>query len=163
MVWPWGTAVMAVVAVSGPAFAQSERDLQNRYCGGAGMETNVRMPDGTYADCLSATHAIEVDFSRKWAEAIGQALHYALWTADPVWNHDQVSPRRAGIILLCVSSQDVCTDHFVRLFRVVESFRLPVTIWDCDPRTDMTLETCQRVEGDRELGTGNKPPAFLSR
>lgn len=154
---------MAVAAISGAALDQSERDLQNRYCGGAVMETNVRMPNGTYAGCLSATYAIEVDCSRKWAEAIGQALHDALWTADPMWDHDQVSPRRAGIILLCVSSQDACTDHLARLFRVVESFRLPVTILDCDPRTDMTLEACQRVEGDRERGAGNKPPAFLSR
>jgi hypothetical protein len=111
------------------------------------------MPDGTFADCLSPTHAIEVDFSRKWAESIGPALHYALWTADPTWIFDDVGPRRAGIILLCVSKQDVCTDHFVRLFRVVESFELPVTIWDCDPRKDLTLEACQRIQGATGSGT----------
>ena len=46
------------------------------------MLQEYRFPDGTRADCISATHAIEVDFSEKWAEAIGQALHYALWMAE---------------------------------------------------------------------------------
>ena len=27
-------------------------------------------------DCLTDTHAVEFDFSNKWAESIGQALHY---------------------------------------------------------------------------------------
>lgn len=30
---------------------------------------------GARVDCLSATHAIEVDFSDKWAEALSQAPH----------------------------------------------------------------------------------------
>ena len=40
----------------------------------------VVMNDGTRCDILTATHAIEVDFAKKWAEAIGQSLHYALHT-----------------------------------------------------------------------------------
>ena len=34
--------------------------------------------DRTRCDIVTATHAIEVDFADKWAEAIGQSLSYAL-------------------------------------------------------------------------------------
>jgi len=140
-------AVLGVLFATGGAHADSERELADRYCLGAGMATEVTMPDGTFADCLSATHAIEVDFTHKWAESLGQALHYALWTADPLWQVDELGPRRAGIILLCVSSEDTCTDHFVRMFRIIEQYALPVTIWNCNSRTDASLASCQRIEG----------------
>jgi hypothetical protein len=147
-IWSIAAAAVMVHLVAPSAQAQTERALADRYCGGAGMATEVTMPDGTFADCISPTHAIEVDFTHKWAEAIGQSLHYALWTADPLWTFDSHGPRRAGIILLCTSAnEDTCTDHFVRLYRIVEAFKLPVTIWDCNPRTDATLEDCVRVEG----------------
>ena len=37
-----------------------------------GGKVEVVMKDGTRCDILTATHAIEVDFAKKWAEAIGQ-------------------------------------------------------------------------------------------
>ena len=36
--------------------------------------------DFTRVDCLTDTHAVEFDFANKWAESIGQALHYGLMT-----------------------------------------------------------------------------------
>ncbi len=36
--------------------------------------------DFTRVDCLTDTHAIEFDFADKWAESIGQALHYSFMT-----------------------------------------------------------------------------------
>ena len=38
------------------------------------------MPDGTRCDILTDTHAIEVDFANKWAQAIGQSLNHAMQT-----------------------------------------------------------------------------------
>ena len=35
------------------------------------------LPDRTRVDCLNKTYAIEIDFAKKWAEGIGQALYYA--------------------------------------------------------------------------------------
>lgn len=52
-----------------------ERDYQARFC--AGMKLEVPTKSGSRADCVSDTHAIEVDWPKKWAEAIGQSLHYA--------------------------------------------------------------------------------------
>jgi len=39
-----------------------------------------RLHDGTRVDILTATHAIEADWSHKWAEAVGQSLYYSLIT-----------------------------------------------------------------------------------
>jgi len=49
----------------------------------------VRMRDGTRCDLLTPTHAIEVDYARKWAEGIGQALHYA-----------DLTGKKPGVVLL---------------------------------------------------------------
>lgn len=38
------------------------------------------LSDGTRVDISTPTYAIEVDFARKWAECIGQALYYGLMT-----------------------------------------------------------------------------------
>ena len=38
------------------------------------------LPNGTYCDLQTDTEAIEVDFSNKWAEAVGQSLSYSLST-----------------------------------------------------------------------------------
>ena len=31
-------------------------------------------------DCLTKTHAVEFDFANKWAEGVGQSLHYQRMT-----------------------------------------------------------------------------------
>ena len=36
--------------------------------------------DRTRIDCLTDEYAIEVDFSKKWAESVGQSLYYAEMT-----------------------------------------------------------------------------------
>jgi len=38
------------------------------------------LSDGTRVDIVTPTYAIEVDFAKKWAECIGQALYYGLMT-----------------------------------------------------------------------------------
>lgn len=52
-------------------------------------QPEIRLSDGTRCDLLSTSVAFEVDYSRKWAEGIGQALHYSLLTGF-----------RPGLILL---------------------------------------------------------------
>jgi muconolactone delta-isomerase len=43
-------------------------------------EVEVRMPDGTRADMVTATHAIEVDYAGKWQQGVTQSLHYSRHT-----------------------------------------------------------------------------------
>jgi len=48
---------------------QSERYYQEKFAREISGQVEVVMKDGTRCDILTATHAIEVDFARKWAEA----------------------------------------------------------------------------------------------
>ena len=48
---------------------QSERYYQEKFAREIGGQVEVVMKDGTRCDILTATHAIEVDFAKKWAEA----------------------------------------------------------------------------------------------
>jgi hypothetical protein len=73
------TAAMLLTAAS----VMTESDYRSALCGSAGYRQEVRMPNGTKADCVSDTHAIEIDFAQKWAEAIGQSLNYAAETGKP--------------------------------------------------------------------------------
>jgi hypothetical protein len=47
---------------------QSERYYQEKFAREIGGQVEVAMKDGTRCDILTATHAIEVDFAKKWAE-----------------------------------------------------------------------------------------------
>lgn len=63
-----------------------EKYYQQKYCVG---EMEVKLADKTRIDCLMDEYAIEFDFANKWAEAIGQSLHYAF-----------MSGKKAGIVLI---------------------------------------------------------------
>jgi hypothetical protein len=135
-------AFLAILSVLSTAFAQSERSYTAFLC--FGMETYVPLiePDArdTVADCLSGTHIIEVDFSDKWKEGIGQVLFYSMWAEQL-----PIGPKRPGLILICRKTRDTCTDHIVRAFRVFEHYKIAGTIWDCD-QGETSLERCQRIE-----------------
>jgi hypothetical protein len=132
--------MLALTIPTAPANAQTEEVFVSRYC--AGMAVDIRLPDGTRPDCVSATHAIEVDYSEKWAEAIGQALHYAQWTRETTW---LTGPKQPGIVLVCRLPRETCTNHVGRIVRIVRVYRLPITIWDCD-MDEMRLRECQIIE-----------------
>ncbi|OGP13850.1 MAG: hypothetical protein A2052_06100 [Deltaproteobacteria bacterium GWA2_54_12] len=77
-------AVITALLLLSPAIASGsihpEKDYQTRWCEAAGGETEFVLPDRARVDCLTLTHAVEVDFAPKWAEAIGQALYYSIAT-----------------------------------------------------------------------------------
>lgn len=102
----------------------------------AGMETEVQLPSGARADCVSETHAIEVDYTRRWADAIGQSLHYA-----------SELEKLPGMILIChrSSSPGSCLNHHYRVASTFSYWTISMTVWLCD--TDVTvLEDCTREE-----------------
>ena len=80
----------------------------------------VQLEEGPRVDCLTPTHAIEMDFARKWPEAIGQSLHYALLTN-----------RKAGIVLILKSPGD--TPHLEAAKRVIKNYDLPIDLWPLGP------------------------------
>ena len=97
----------------------SELDHQRRLC--HGMRLEVTLPNGARADCLSETHAIEVEFSEKWAEALGQSLLYAAAT-----------DLKPGIFLLCRQEARNCLAHRLRLDAAVAAWGLLVDVWPAD-------------------------------
>jgi len=70
--------LLTIFVLTLPLFGkQSERYYQEKFAKEIGGQVEVVMKDGTRYDILTSTHAIEVDFAKKWAEAIGQSLNYA--------------------------------------------------------------------------------------
>lgn len=56
---------------------KNEKYYQTKMCQELGGKIEYVLPDKTRVDCLTNEYAIEVDFAKKWAEAIGQSLYYA--------------------------------------------------------------------------------------
>lgn len=79
-------------------------------------KVEVALPDKTRCDCLTDSHAIEFDFGSKWAEAIGQALYYAIQTG-----------KKAGIVLILEDQKDL--NYWIRLNTVIDHFSLPIDTW----------------------------------
>ncbi len=122
-----------LLAASAPA-QELERDRQAQLC--AGMQMNRYLPNGTHVDCLTDDYAIEVDFSNKWAEAIGQSLMYAAELE-----------RLPGIILVCRQGMDpgLCLKHGYLIEQTVNWWRIGMTVWHCAAE-DVRLADCRRVE-----------------
>lgn len=123
-----------MLALPHVARAQSEEDYQRKLC--FGMLINRHLPTGVEVDCISDTHAIEVDFSNKWAEAIGQSLHYA-----------SALGRRPGIILICKAKtqEDTCLQHRYRVEQTLSYWHIGMTLWLCSSDA-AKLSDCLPVE-----------------
>ena len=91
----------------------AEADYVNKYCDGVIEHV---LSDHTRVDCLTAEYAIEYDFARKWAEAIGQSLHYARMTG-----------KKPGIAL--IMTKDTDDRYLERVNGVIEEYQLPITVW----------------------------------
>ncbi|EDZ63190.1 hypothetical protein SMGD1_2056 [Sulfurimonas gotlandica GD1] len=68
------------VGCSHPPKKYNERHYQTLLCNELDGEMEYVLKDRTRVDCLTDEYAIEVDFAKKWAEGIGQSLHYAHMT-----------------------------------------------------------------------------------
>jgi len=60
-----------------------EKYYQQRWCDAQSGRAEVVLPDRTRVDCITDQYAVEVDFANKWAESIGQSLHYGRMTGKP--------------------------------------------------------------------------------
>ena len=106
-IWP-------LLFITSLAYAdKSEKDYQDEWCQG---EKEVVLSDRTRVDCLTDTHAIEIEFANKWKEAIGQSLHYSLMTG-----------KKAGIVLILKKERD--QKYVNALNEVLNSNNLTIQIW----------------------------------
>ena len=108
------------VFASASVCASNEAWYQQIWCEGQRGRAEVELPSGHRVDCLTQTHAIEMDFARKWPEAIGQSLHYAMLTG-----------KRPGIVLIINTVREL--RHFASARSVIEHYHLPVTLWTLGP------------------------------
>ena len=104
------------LAVSAP----KEGWYQDVWCKGMKGKLEHRLEDNRRIDCLTDTHAIEVEFAQKWPEAIGQSLGYSMLTQ-----------KKAGIVLILKKPTD--QEHWQRLNKVVQYYQLPITLWKLGP------------------------------
>lgn len=106
----------------------TESDYRDHICGAAGWRMEQHMPNGTRADCVSETHAWEIDFAHKWAEALGQSLNYAAETG-----------KTPGIILICKRGTEArCLTWALTLEQTIKRWQLPVTVMRCDADGECT-------------------------
>lgn len=94
--------------------AHREAWYQAEWCAANGGRAEVVLRDGSRVDCVTDTHAVEFDFTGKWAESIGQALNYAALTG-----------KRGGIVLI----GDPQSPGVKRIQHLIESGLLPVDLW----------------------------------
>lgn len=116
---PLGTACQESETAKPAAVKFREADYQRAWIATRGGKSEVRMRDGTRADIVTTTHVIEVDFAEKWAESIGQSLHYALQTG-----------LKAGVLLIVDETDD--ERYLVRWRSVVTENRLPIDLFLID-------------------------------
>lgn len=108
-------AAMSVSADQAPA-KPSESYYQELWCNQEQGVIEYVLEDRTRVDCLTKTHAIEFDFARKWAEAIGQALHYSAMTG--------LEP---GIALIIETDKDM--KYWERLKNTLSTKCLKIKLW----------------------------------
>ena len=94
----------------------SEADYQKAWCPnnpGTTIRDKLTNEVVGYVDCLTETVAYEFDYARKYHEAIGQSLWYAMNTG-----------RKAGIVLILEKESD--KKYLKRLQMEIEHYNLPI-------------------------------------
>lgn len=113
-------------ALSLQAYAESLPERQIQECACTGMQLEKRTQAGTFVDCVSETHVIEIDATSDWAQAIGQVLHYAMEEG-----------KLAKILLFCEDDELDCLRHTYILSSVIDEHALPIE-WDYVPESCIT-------------------------
>ena len=94
---------------------KKEKHYQAEWCTDRGVTEHV-LPDRTRVDCLTAEHAIEFDWGKKWHEGIGQSLYYAVQTG-----------KRAGVVLILKRRKHY--KYWIRLNSTIQHHDLPIDTW----------------------------------
>jgi hypothetical protein len=97
-----------------------EKEYQEEWCSKNNGQVEITLPDQTRCDCITKKNAIEFDFGKKWAEAIGQSLYYSLQTG-----------KRAGIVLILETPKD--RKFWLRLNTTINQYNLPIDTWATGP------------------------------
>lgn len=91
-----------------------EADYQASWCNYHKGTMEVELDDFTRCDCETKRNAIEFDFSSKWAESVGQSLHYALKLH-----------KRAGIVLI-MENPERDQYYLQRVLKLAKKYKIDV-------------------------------------
>ena len=100
------------------AHTHLEKEYQDAWCQQQEGLTELVLDDQARVDCVTASHAVEVDFAGKWAESIGQALYYGLKTKLP-----------PGVLLILEYESD---QRYLRRLKAVAT-EYGITVWTITP------------------------------
>jgi hypothetical protein len=92
-----------------------EKYYQDAWCKKYNGKTEVVLSDGSRCDCLTDEYATEVEFAHKWAEAVGQSLHYAALTG-----------KKAKVLLIMRSKKD--RKYYERLQQTIRAWGLAIVV-----------------------------------
>lgn len=112
-----------------------EREQVERIAEKYHAKTEVRLWDNTRVDLLNETHAIEVDWSHKYSEGIGQAIYYAAITG-----------KKPGLVLL------------VKDLRTEQRFIYRAQIACIAAGVDLYVETLPKPKLGRQPSVANDTP-----
>ena len=91
-----------------------EAEYQESWCNYHKGTMEVELDDFTRCDCETKRNAIEFDFSKKWAEAIGQSLHYS-----------NKLHKKAGIVLI-MENPEKDTYYLQRVLKLAKKYKIDV-------------------------------------
>lgn len=96
---------------------QNEKYYQEEFAKVINGTTEVYLEDRTRVDIMTETHVFEVDFATKWAESIGQSLHY-----------EEMTNKQAAVLLVMKGEAD---ERFLkRLMRIATKHGIEVWVWN---------------------------------
>ena len=112
----------AIIAAATPSYSQSSQ-LESFYadiwCNAHNGMLEVATKKNTRIDCLTDKYAVEADFDEKWAEGLGQSLHYSA-----------ESGKRAAVLLIIQNHNGKDRHRYVdRLRSTIDKNRLDVTVF----------------------------------
>ena len=110
-------ALFALLFFSKPSWSQTEATEEEVLCQDMQTSFRIDISERGYveADCVSETHAIEIDWNHKWLEGVGQALVYS-----------DLTNKRLGLILVCKEGSDkehLCYQHSLMAQQVISDHR----------------------------------------
>ena len=109
-----------------------EAEYQQAWCSMNDGIEEYENADYTRVDCLTPTHAVEFDFWHKWAESIGQALHYGYITGK----------KPKVVLILENPKRQMC--YYYRVKKLAKKYK-----FDVEYITPEILQSCkQEVTGN---------------
>jgi hypothetical protein len=93
-----------------------ESYYRNSMCSKWKGTSQYALDDGTRVDCLTDKYAVEFAFSYRWAEAVGQTLHYSMKTG-----------KKAGIVL--IMNENNSQASLEKMKDLIGHYRLDIKIW----------------------------------